>query len=123
MASADQLEQWKAMGGKVEAPAKKGNTKKESVFIAPTGERCWGSVLLRSRALLTSCARERFPAGEKLKSWNDAAKILAQSDKDSAPEAKPSAEDKGGSGPDTDLFEFAALNAAPGSAAPEESRH
>ena len=57
MASADQLEQWKAMGGKVEAPAKKGNTKKESVFIAPTGERCWGSVLLRSRALLTSCAR------------------------------------------------------------------
>ena len=68
-------------------------------------------------------ARERFLAGEKLKSWNDAAKILAQSDKDSAPEAKPSAEDKGGSGPDSDLFEFAALNAAPGSAEPEESRH
>ena len=40
MASADQLEQWKAMGGKVEAPAKKGTAKKESVFIAPTGERC-----------------------------------------------------------------------------------
>ena len=39
MASADQLDQWKAMGGKVEGGAAKKGTKKEasSIFIAPSG--------------------------------------------------------------------------------------
>ena len=43
MASADQLEQWKAMGGKVEGPAKKGAKKDASVFIAPSG--MWGNLI------------------------------------------------------------------------------
>ena len=39
MASKDQLEQWKALGGTVEAGAKKGAKKDSpSVFIAPSGE-------------------------------------------------------------------------------------
>ena len=39
MASADQLEAWKAMGGKVEGAAKKGAKKDASIFISPSGKQ------------------------------------------------------------------------------------